>query len=58
MAHAEQADRLNYVRLLDFGAFSGAALVPTVQLSGAVYVSGGALWYTGYGGTNTEVAAS
>jgi len=31
---------------------------PTINLSGAIFISGGALWYKGFGGTYTEVAGA
>jgi len=57
MAHGEFPESRLNVRTIEF-ANLGEAAKPTVTLSGALHLSGGALYYIGSAGTSTELAAA
>lgn len=54
MAHNEKFDSIVNRRIVNF-AESGDT-TPPVDMSGVLFVSGGALWYLGFDSTYTEVA--
>ena len=59
MAHKEAPEKEYNAQIISFPNCDGTASgPPTVNVSGSLYVSGGALYYNGYGATQTEIAAS